>query len=346
MYTVDDIYNRLNAGTAGTNPNTKNTFAEPTSGPASSSKDLNEVMSVAPAEDANGATAAEVSTGKTFWGLKSGSWGKQTGSGGTMASGDAVESDVLEDKTFSNVSGSSTGTMTNVGTQNIIPGTAETTITEGYHDGTGKVTGDSDLTQENIKSGVEIFGVTGTAALAPVAATGQTTSFDTGDLDDGQLQRGVTVTGDRFTDNGDGTVTDNLTELMWLKNANCADAVNWENAFTYITELNTSQTMNSNDCFNGVTNPADYNDWLLPNLRELQSLIDYQYKNHALSNTDGTVQWTEGDPFSSVVSSWYWSSTTYVFNTGAAWMVSLYYGSVFGTNKPGLGYVWPVRSGQ
>ena len=56
---------------------------------------------------------------------------------------------------------------------------------------------------------------------APVEKTGQTISYATGD--DGELERGIDKPPlkDRFTDNGDGTVTDNLTGLIWMKDANC-----------------------------------------------------------------------------------------------------------------------------
>ena len=53
---------------------------------------------------------------------------------------------------------------------------------------------------------------------APVPKTGQTTSYGTGD--DGALQKGVAWPTPRFTDNSNGTVTDNLTRLIWMKNAN------------------------------------------------------------------------------------------------------------------------------
>ncbi len=49
-------------------------------------------------------------------------------------------------------------------------------------------------------------------ALVPCAGTSQ----------DGDIQAGATWPMPRFTDNSDGTVTDNLTGLTWLKNANCA----------------------------------------------------------------------------------------------------------------------------
>ncbi len=49
----------------------------------------------------------------------------------------------------------------------------------------------------------------------PVAKTGQTISYAASD--DGDIKPGVPWPNPRFTDNGDGTVTDNLTKLIWLK---------------------------------------------------------------------------------------------------------------------------------
>lgn len=49
-----------------------------------------------------------------------------------------------------------------IGQQNITPSTSNQVITKGYHDGTGTVAGDVNLTPDNIKSGVSIFGVAGT----------------------------------------------------------------------------------------------------------------------------------------------------------------------------------------
>ena len=61
-------------------------------------------------------------------------------------------------------------------------------------------------------------GICTNKALVP--KTGQTTSYDTGD--DGEYQKGFEWPVPRFTDNENGTVTDNLTGLIWLKNANCS----------------------------------------------------------------------------------------------------------------------------
>ena len=74
-------------------------------------------------------------------------------------------------------------------------------------------------------------------SLAQVPQTGQTTSYETGD--DGDLQRGLPWPNPRFIDNEDGTVTDNLTQLIWLKDASCMGYTAWADALTQIGNLNT-----------------------------------------------------------------------------------------------------------
>ena len=70
MYTLEDIYNRLNDGTAAIS----DTFKEPAAGPGTGTMhDLNEIMAKAPAvDDTNGAGLRDVQEGKTYWGLTSG----------------------------------------------------------------------------------------------------------------------------------------------------------------------------------------------------------------------------------------------------------------------------------
>ncbi|MFK5987205.1 MAG: DUF1566 domain-containing protein, partial [Pseudomonadota bacterium] len=96
----------------------------------------------------------------------------------------------------------------------------------------------------------------------------------------------------------------------------------------------------------GLTDGSSAGDWHLPNVKELQSLIDFQYADPALSNTAGTARWTEDNRFSGVVSLNYWSSTTYVDYTRVAWMVNLSDGVVVSGDKGDSHYVWPVRGGQ
>lgn len=74
----------------------------------------------------------------------------------------AVAGDILSGK-IAYVNGSKlTGTMPNRGAYNITPGTSNIAIPAGYHNGSGVVYGDPDLVANNIKSGVNIFGVVGT----------------------------------------------------------------------------------------------------------------------------------------------------------------------------------------
>jgi hypothetical protein len=54
---------------------------------------------------------------------------------------------------------------------------------------------------------------------APVEKTWQWISYATGD--DGDYEHGAMWPDPRFTDNGNGTITDNLTGLIWLKDADC-----------------------------------------------------------------------------------------------------------------------------
>jgi len=85
-------------------------------------------------------------------------------------------------------------------------------------------------------------------AIAPAPKTGVTTSYAAGD--DGALKKGVAWPNPRFTDNSNGTVTDNLTGLVWLKNANCpgpSTSCSWTGAFANVASLNSTGTMNSNE---------------------------------------------------------------------------------------------------
>ena len=160
------------------------------------------------------------------------------------------------------------------------------------------------------------------------------------------MQKGVDLPSPRFTDNSDGTVTDNLTGLIWLKNANCANATkNWSDALTFANTLfDGSTSHNSGDC--GLSDNSSAGDWRLPNRFELKSLINLGYFNPALSNTAGTAKWTEENPFTGVQSNSYWSSSTVSSNAAFGWNVHLNYGNVDVSFKTNSFFVWPVRGGQ
>lgn len=162
----------------------------------------------------------------------------------------------------------------------------------------------------------------------PVRRSGQNTSYATGD--DGHLQKGLAWPNPRFTDLGDGTIKDYLTGLIWIKNANCWGSLSWSNALSRITGMNNG----SQSCSGYVT--GTHTDWRLPNIHELQSLVDAGRFNPALP-TD--------HPFSGV-QSYYWSATPYAGNSGDAWYMSLADSHVFCHRKTNGYAVWPVRGGQ
>ena len=130
-------------------------------------------------------------------------------------------------------------------------------------------------------------------------------------------------------DNGNGTVTDMLTRLIWLKNANCFRLKTWQQA------LDSANALAEGQC--GLTDDSAAGQWRLPNLRELQSLIDYGRYNPALP---------AGHPFAGVQLTYYWSSSSGVNDPDYAWYVYLYDGYVFANGKADTYYVWPVRGGQ
>jgi len=144
----------------------------------------------------------------------------------------------------------------------------------------------------------------------------------------------------RFIDEGDGTILDRLTGLIWLKDANCFGLRDWYQALTDCNVLAHGQC--------DLTDGSSGGQWRLPSLFELESLLDMQYWEPALSNSAGTGQWTLGDPFTHLITDGnYWSSTTVAYDTSTAWGVGIKYGVAYNTYKENSSfYVWPVRGGH
>lgn len=171
---------------------------------------------------------------------------------------------------------------------------------------------------------------------APVPATGQKNSLHAGD--DGVLQRGVSWPNPRFHDNLDGTVIDNLTGLIWLKDAGCYIASTWASA------LSKAARLNDGEC--GLSDGSSEGEWRLPNALELLSLVDFAYDTPALPDTSGTGQWQEGKPFINLEND-YWSSTTEAAGINdRAWEIWVDYGNPNLFLKTTTGHTWPVRGGQ
>ncbi len=204
-------------------------------------------------------------------------------------------------------------------------------------------------------------------AAVPLPKTGQTSCYEYDEMDDmliaiecdgtgqdGEFENGVVWPAPRFILNSDASVTDRLTGLIWAADARasegsaggeCEDCLynayapsaNWQQALDYVI------------CLNGLNEGAGHlghNDWRLPNVYELRSLIDFSQNEPALP---------AGHPFSNINTSLYrggyWTSTTH-HGSGAvskAWFID------FGdrgerradsNTKTNLRSVWPVRGGK
>ncbi|QEP44931.1 DUF1566 domain-containing protein [Ectothiorhodospiraceae bacterium BW-2] len=125
----------------------------------------------------------------------------------------------------------------------------------------------------------------------------------------------------RYSANGDGTVTDLQTGLMWqqcavgLSGSDCgsgsAASMTWDAA------LQRPQTLNSSGGF------AGYSDWRLPNITELASLVEEACVSPAINET----------LFPNNGTSVYWSSSPYAFNSFNAWQLYFSYGDDVNDNR-------------
>ncbi|MBN2321113.1 MAG: DUF1566 domain-containing protein [Acidobacteria bacterium] len=181
------------------------------------------------------------------------------------------------------------------------------------------------------------------AGKVDLPRTGQTTCYNSsreaiecdGTGQDGDIQAGVEWPDPRFADNGNGTITDNLTGLIWLKNPSCMKwpKVNWDSAMEFVNGLA------NGSC--GLTDGSIAGDWRLPNLVELESLVNLAVEG------ESPAEWLNNQGFTNVQSSEYWSSTTRTYYSGFSFLVGMNYGQVYhGIQFYEDYYFWPVRAGQ
>ena len=131
----------------------------------------------------------------------------------------------------------------------------------------------------------------------------------------------------RFTNNGDGTIRDNATGLIWLKNANCFGARSWNDATAAIA------TLASGTC--GLTDGSIAGSWRLPTADELRQLLDLSQNKPALP---------KGHLFDDVQLLSYWTSSAYAYETGSAWSIVIQNGYMSHGRMSYNNYAWPVRS--
>lgn len=172
---------------------------------------------------------------------------------------------------------------------------------------------DTSLLDTNICSTATIFGVPGAATCG---ATQQSYPAD-----------------QTLTDNTNGTISDDSTHLMWTK---CS--LNEAGGITDATGCtDTFGTFNwvtaGSSCGDLVSGGHD--NWYLPTISELQTIVDYSVFNPAIYGPLTTFPNTQSDG--------YWSSTTGADNSGSAWIVYFFNGDVYVNDKAGYDYVRCVR---
>ncbi|MDJ0865286.1 MAG: DUF1566 domain-containing protein, partial [Myxococcota bacterium] len=176
-----------------------------------------------------------------------------------------------------------------------------------------------------------------------VPKSGQTATY--APRDDGALQPGVAWPTPRFVDPGDGTIHDRLTGLVWLKDANCNQTVDypgtvggglpWEDALDFVAAINAGST----DISACAGYDRDDTDWRMPNANELETLVHAGHPD--------LRAWLELQGFVNVRDDFaYFSSTTWGFEVQYAVVMNVFYEWIRTRRKSDAYYVWPVRAGQ
>ncbi|MEO5331975.1 MAG: DUF1566 domain-containing protein [Magnetococcus sp. YQC-5] len=307
MYTLEDLYNRLNSGEEGskrTGP-----FTEPMGTPGATGHNLNEIMSKAPLPDnAHGATAADVACGGFFWGVRTdGTWGQQVGTAPpcppTHVKVSSDQRTLSWDPTVDAIS------------YNLYFATQTGLTQDNYASlpGGGRIKNVLIPYTHTIANGFP-YDTTAYLSVAAVVAGGT----------ESLLSAPVTTILPRFVSNNNGTVTDLQTGLTLLQNPGCFDRLTWDNAMAEVAKLGHGQC--------GLTDGSLPGQWRLPSQAGGELKILNAAKNHGV--------------FVGVQSDFYWSSTPYASNTSEVWILFIYSGTIFERGKTFMYYVWPVRDGQ
>jgi hypothetical protein len=156
--------------------------------------------------------------------------------------------------------------------------------------------------------------------VVDVIITGQTKKFSNGD--DGDQQENTFWSKSQFKDNGNGTLTDKLTGLIWEKKPS-DKKMYFQESLTYCDTLTT----------------GGFSDWRLPTRIELESLVN--------AGKNSPAEWLNSQGFSGLQADYFWSATPYaLWPSSWAWYVDFYNGDLHGVDQKNRNYVLAVRQEQ
>lgn len=171
--------------------------------------------------------------------------------------------------------------------------------------------------------------------------------------------------GDRYVDCGNGTVTDNDTGLVWLKNANCIGEagggtgdptpgrVDWSTAMEIVAGLSDLPGDDPDDC--GLEDGSSPGEWRLASQAEWLEMVGEAVAlgcSPTLTNDSRTDCWDQNCvdlgacSFTGVQWFFYWSSSSQASLPERAWTVTMDDDIPFNLLKTDSYYLWPVRGGQ
>jgi hypothetical protein len=152
----------------------------------------------------------------------------------------------------------------------------------------------------------------------------------------------------RYVDCGNGTVHDQVTNLIWLQHASCLGHPD------YAAANNAAAGLEDGEC--GLTDGSSPGDWRLPTKEEWEATVAYAVAegctgdhSPSLMDTPGSGCYQSGTAkiFTGVFSAVYWSSETSDFMPLTAWAVSLGSGDLGNHTRTSLAiFAWPVRAGK
>ena len=158
----------------------------------------------------------------------------------------------------------------------------------------------------------------------------------------GQIETLLETGRPRFTDMGDGTIRDNVSGLIWLKDASCDNLPHTEDGNAdWMHAVVAAAVLTSGTC--GLTDGSKAGDWRLPSKAEWEAFMSAVYIDPALVNTVGDAQWSEGDAFTGVLSDPYWTITEQEYEL-VAYYANMDNGWMYANDERSHYRVWPVRN--